>query len=320
MNINLDSADVMSDGSIIAGYIDTIKKSTDGGANWTDIYTIPGNPTICYRVFVDSRDYIFVSSLPATGTAGGLYRSIDGGANFTKVLAMANDCLVWGMDEDANGKLFIGEYSANDQGTMQIWKSTDSGANWVQKYVTAKNHAGEEHHVHDLRIDPRNGYIYATTGDEAPEEMWRSVDGGENWTDIYNGDPYRLLAISFKGNTVYVGTDVAANEIYSFTDDGTGNPQVFNANLWVLDISYNAYLFSSAEDDKGNIYFGAYYFGATPPDKCGLYKFDGTDWHLIEYVEAANPSGFFGMSRHNRSGKIYCGFGASRVGMVINCI
>ena len=317
MNIAADMVDVMSDGTIIAALAATVKKSTDGGANWADIYTIPGSPTMCYRVFVDSRDYIFVSGYGGASDYG-LYRSVDAGATWTTSLAMDDHCVVWGMDEDASGNLFIGEYSSDDVGTMQVWKSIDGGENWVQKYVTTKDLAGEEHHVHDLRIDPTNGYIYFTTGDETPEELWRSTDGGETWFDVYDdgGTHYRLLAIEFHGGYVYVGTDIGANEIYRFQDDGTAAAQTFET-VYTLNASYNGYIFSSCKDSKGSIYFGAYYFGASAPTYLGLYKWDGNSMSLIHYIAGGNPAGYFGMSRHNGRGKMYVGCGAGRNGLVL---
>jgi hypothetical protein len=310
MNINIDSADVMSDGTIIAGIGATVKKSTNGGANWTDIYTIPGSPTQTRRTFVDSRGYIYVSGYNCS-SADGLYRSIDGGANFTKVLALDTQCCIWGMDEDAGGNLYAGEYSLNSAGAMQIWKSAD-GETWVQKFSKSDGAGYDEHHIHDLRVDPSNGWIYASSGDGTTDILLRSKDAGETWATIYDG--VRLLALEFKDGYVYIGTDlspITSNEIKRFQD--AGGASVTPETAYTMPAGYQMYLFSSAKDKNGDVYFGAAdgvntYFG--------LFKFDGSVWSVPIRV-TSTEEGFHWLSRHNQHGKIYAGFGSLRLGMAI---
>jgi photosystem II stability/assembly factor-like uncharacterized protein len=304
----VDSVDMMANGTIIAGSVATIKKSVNGGATWTDIYTVPGSPTQIRRVFVDSRDYIYVSGY-GQASDWGIYRSIDGGANFTLVLS--TDCAIWAFDEDASGNLYAGDYGGTASGQMRIWKSTDGGANWVQKYSNDRG-VGQNDHTHDIRIDPANGYIYATTGDTTPDILLRSTDAGENWDIIYSG--VRLLPISFKGGYVYIGADLngADSKIYRFQD--TGGASVVPEVAYTPPLGYGEFIFSSAEDSSGNIYFGAADGTAT---RKGLFKFDGVNWSIVLDVPNGQE-GFHWLSRHNtRGGFIIAGFGALRNAIII---
>lgn len=313
MNIQFDAADVDSSGNIYAGvspdYSPAVKKSTDGGATWGDDVAIDSNWNRFLRVFVDSRDYVYVSGI---GTSNpGLYRSIDGGDTFARVLTMDSSTGVWGIDEDASGDLYAGEYSSGTgNGQMQIWKSTDDGATWAQVYVNDR--AGTQNdHIHDLRVSPATGYIYATSGDLGGEDViLRSVDSGANWTEIYNGS-IRFVPLAFNGGYVYIGSDDSYNYIYRIPDntDATVTPEI----VYTKPPGYESWFFSSSQDGD-YILFGQ----ADGRESYLLIAFDGTNYYEAYSDAAALASeGFWTISRNNNGGVFYVGRPSSAMGLKV---
>jgi photosystem II stability/assembly factor-like uncharacterized protein len=199
-------------GNIYAGKQANLYKSIDGGVSWSQIYTIPGTPTQTRRVFCDSRNYVFVSGYAST--IPGLYRSVNGAGSFTKVITMDADCCVWGMDEDASGNLYVGEYSRAGAGSMRMWKSTDGGENWVEKYSNERGGASADH-VHDVRVDPNTGYgtyVYVGTDVSSNNKIYRFTDnGGASVTlnEVYDypeGSDVQVYCAGESGNKVFFGT------------------------------------------------------------------------------------------------------------------
>lgn len=301
-----DTVDVMSDGTVICSVANQIKSSIDDGANWSDIGALPATFAGLLRTFVDSRDYIFASGFSSDAGDCGLYRSIDSGANFTKVLSTLPDCGVWGIDEDANGNLYAGEYSRNSAGSMKIWKSTDGGANWTQKYSYTGG-TYDERHIHDLRVSPTTGYIYCPTGDEKTTHirLLRSKDAGETWDIIYEGK-MQFVPIVFLNGYVYGGSDggYLYNEqgAYRFLDNGdaTVTPEIVGACL----AGYDSY-FLTGSGNTTDLLFGQVdgAFGATN-QKHILYAYNGYNWLPLLELPAA-VRGFVNISRHNHDGNFY---------------
>lgn len=283
-----------------------MKSSTDDGANWTNIGTLPATIAVLYRTFVDSRDYIFASGFSSDADDCGLYRSTDGGANFTKVLAMIADTCVWGIDEDANGNLYAGEYSRNSAGSMKIWKSTDGGANWTEKYSYTGG-TYDERHIHDLRVSP-NGNIYCPTGDEKTGHvrLLRSKDYGETWEVVYEG--IQFVPVAFLNGYVYLGTDynLPASRVYRFADDGG------DVNLSIVAVSpvgYRSYFMNMAESETDILVGQVDGVEGVTDQKHLLYAHNGYSWiPLLELP--ADVSGFTNISRHTHDGNFYVSGGA----------
>lgn len=145
-----------------------IWKSTDGGANWTQIAS------------TKTADFYYVQKITVTSTSTvlaststGLMRSTDGGTTWTNVLS--------GFSADvelaSNNNLF----AANRSG--QIYKSTDDGINWTE--VTPKSGGTRV----EMAISPSNPdiiYAVADGGSGETDVAWfvKSINGGANWTDV----------------------------------------------------------------------------------------------------------------------------------------
>ncbi len=203
-------------------------KSTDNGASFQLVFKMSGIVENSYgglvwTVFVDSRDYIFVSA----GGTGGLFRSTDRGATFTQVLktnGTTNESFYISMTEDDTGSLYVVTYTSG-KATPYLLKSTDGGTNWVRV-----GNFGV-FHFHTIKFNPYNRYLYVIIGEGNTADaarILRSKDGGASWSLVVKrndnvGTVY--LAIAFSGNYVYLGQDYPNRvcNIQRFNDDGSNN-------------------------------------------------------------------------------------------------
>ncbi len=198
-----------------------VVKSTDGGATWAtidnalthvDINALaidPENPSVVYA-----------------GTAGGLFKSLDGGKTWNDtaikiyVLALAidprtpstvyasladDDVRVANIDGRGNPRRRI---VINSLAKLEgLVKSTDGGENWGM----INNGLGPLVPIgHDIKIDPRNpSVLYAATFDG----LYKSTDGGDHWN--FTGSLYSItksVALSAQTKseppTLYIGTRI----------------------------------------------------------------------------------------------------------------
>lgn len=234
--IPIQSSDVDSSGNIYAGDASYgVWKSTDGGLTFTRIYTIPWRSTHAtqngrvWLTFVDSNNYVYVSA----GSTNYLYRSIDGGTNFSMVLDLARtygiDGMIISMTEDGSGNLYAAEYGLELPIQCRIFKSTDDGATWVENY------SRNARHWHSIRYNSSNGWLYAMTGESTTgttehDQLYRSKNEGVSWTCIVPNtvSNNKTLPLGFVGSLILMGRDdstaAAYSHIRSFTDDGVSEP------------------------------------------------------------------------------------------------
>jgi len=100
-----------------------------------------------------------------------------------------------------------------------VYTTTNSGAEWVPNRVNPGG--GSDFYIYSLAIDPVSPTIvYAGTETDG---VWRSTDGGGNWTEFNEGDlsnsaAVRALTVDSE-RTVYAGT--TDNGLYKRTITGT---------------------------------------------------------------------------------------------------
>ena len=162
--------------------------ATDTGAigSWTSLG--PGNIGGRTRtLIIDPRnpDVMF-----AGGVSGGVFKTVDGGARWEPVGDLLANLAVNSMamhPQDAN-TLYVGTgegyFREEVRGTALplrgngIFVTRNGGISWTQLESTANS---DFHWVNDLiisTIDPTRLYAATRSG------VWRSTDGGENWTQI----------------------------------------------------------------------------------------------------------------------------------------
>jgi photosystem II stability/assembly factor-like uncharacterized protein len=188
-----------------------------------DIAIAPSNPDI---VYVGTGE---PNNRQSSSFGHGMYRTTDGGRTFTQIGLEAtqsigrvivhptNPDIVW---VAAVGHLF----GPNPE--RGVFKTTDGGRNW-RKVLFVDNSTGAT----DIVMDPTNpNYLLAATyqrqrtawgfaASGAGSGVWRSTDGGENWTRLVgDGLPAGSLgrvALAFSRsnpNVVYAQMEVAPDK------------------------------------------------------------------------------------------------------------
>ena len=154
--------------------------------------------------------------------AGGLWKSIDGGSNWT---TNTDNLPVIGISSIAidpintqNMLIVTGDADGTDTYSIGILKSTDGGNTW--NTTSLSYNASQENTVNKVIINPNNpDSAYAVTN----SNIMISTDAGSNWIAIYNTGRWR--DIEFKPgtpSTIYAANQISGggSKIYRTTDGG----------------------------------------------------------------------------------------------------
>lgn len=192
-----------------------IYRSTDGGKTFSKVLYInentggddvaidPSNPDIVYSTLWEDRQGPWENG-DWPGTNGGIYKSVDGGATWKKLSNGLPQNLVQAHIAVAASSpnilyIAIGTTERNDYGTGSgtgIFRSNDNGETWQR--ITQDGRPGARiggGDVPEIAVDPKNADIVYSTS----IVLWRSVDGGKNWTGIRGapgGDDYQNIWIN----------------------------------------------------------------------------------------------------------------------------
>ena len=170
---------------IYAGDSQGVHRSTDAGATFTKLPTT-GLPafTLINSIAVDPTN----SSVVYAG-ANGLFKSIDGGNNWTVLNIPVNNASVHAIVFNPSTPSTM--YAGSDAG---VFRSTDSGSTW-----TTLNNFGTANvpFVISLAIDPTaTSTIYAGT---LGSGLFKTTNGGSSWQATNNG-----ITTGFGGNPLVV--------------------------------------------------------------------------------------------------------------------
>ena len=188
---------------------DGIYKSTDAGKSWTHLGLRDGQQIP--QLAVDPRDPNKVFAAVAGHPYGpnkerGVYRSTDGGQNFTKVLPAVSGKSQSGepTSQSANGNS-ANESPANGQSSASAGKPAD-GASAASATTNPASADDENIGASDVLIDPSNPEIVYATLWEAREGPWengawngsgggifKSTDGGQTFTQLTGGLPKDII-------------------------------------------------------------------------------------------------------------------------------
>jgi len=158
-----------------------IYKSVDRGLTWSLMQGTTGFGNVCrIAVAPGNSNLIMVSA-----RYGGLYRSTDGGANFTSVYWAQGSYFVAFNPTDST-KL-IAQVIDYDFGTSQWFHaalySTNSGATWTAS-ATGLNRVNDFGSRIELAYAPSNPSIVYANCAASGGQIWKSTDGGVNYTMV----------------------------------------------------------------------------------------------------------------------------------------
>jgi len=170
-------------------------RSFDNGVTWTNTTNdsgLPnsGNTRAVVAVTPANPNIVYILYSASGGGFGGLYKSTDGGYNFT-LQSNSPNILSWEVDgsgEDGQGTydLALAVSPTNEDivftGGINIWKSSNGGvdfnisSHWYGANGTEYVHADQ----HMLKYNPSNGILYS--GNDGG--LYKTEDNGIFWTDI----------------------------------------------------------------------------------------------------------------------------------------
>lgn len=189
-----------------------LARSVDGGATWTQLSAANGMPeSMVTRMEVGwgPGGIVYAAATNPAGTTRGLWRSADGGANFTQTASTAAfierqgdyDLVVAVAPNDAN-KVYL---AAVDQ-----FVTTDGGATitkntfWNPQPGQIRNYIHADQHVYAFKPGDANTLYTGSDGG-----VQRSSDGGITYEDLNNGLNVAMpnnLSISPDGQRIVTGT------------------------------------------------------------------------------------------------------------------
>ncbi len=192
-------------------------KSTNGGASWQSTFAIQNGITESATFIAPLIMHPSDNTILFTASAARIYKTTNGGslwipiADIPNIITMAIDKL--------NPEIMYAH--AYDNSTWALWKSTNSGTNWIQ----INNASIPTWRVTDLEPDPSvSGVVYATrnSANLHQDHVKKSTDFGETWTNITGNLPdifvYAISVSPFNGDHIYLATDLG---VYASTSGGS---------------------------------------------------------------------------------------------------
>lgn len=151
------------------------------------------------------------SDLVYAGTAtAGLWKSTDKGLNWTSATKFLdiNGIYSIALDPFDSNIAYFGESNG------QLWKSTDDGSTW--NIIGDATFQSSDKWFRDLKFIGSNTLLAATE-----EGLFRSTDGGANWTLVHSGEHMEIELNPSSSDTLYsVKLANTRTEFYKSTDNG----------------------------------------------------------------------------------------------------
>ena len=165
--------------------------SVDNGNNWSLMNTDRFPSTACASICIDytNDNVIYLSTGDANyyGTDFGIYKTIDGGANWLPSnTGIGNRMALEMLMDPTNNNILV---AATNDG---IWRTTNGGANWTN----VKSGGAFK----DMKRKPNSNTLYAVTANQ----FWVSSDFGITWNLVTTG-----LTIPAGTNGLRLGVSVA---------------------------------------------------------------------------------------------------------------
>lgn len=214
---------------VIAASDGGVMRSMNAGASWENLNLAPG---VSLSIDPSNPGTMYV------GLWWSVFKSTDGFETFLELLALneaagsfiqANDIFVDPSDPDT---IYVAagrpRDASDDSGhaTYGVWKSTDGGANWVQRNNGIVGNFPYPQ-AQALAIDPNNTDIIYVGVRDVPNDggVFKSVNGGLTWSAVNNGltganrynsgmcspgncDARQIMSLAFDAttSTLYAGT------------------------------------------------------------------------------------------------------------------
>lgn len=198
--------------------------SVDGGTTWTPIVTGLPDASSTERKYTSL--VVLAGNILYAGLEGdGVYKTTNGGASWSAVNTGLTNTEVHSLIVDPSDSNVL--YAGTNGG---LCKTTNGGASWY-----AVNTGISNAEVFSLALDSTRGVIYAgicdgtggvCNGAQGIESVYRSADGGSNWSAITNPNNdqafflARVLALNTTENILY---GAGNNSLFSVVSTGSSS-------------------------------------------------------------------------------------------------
>ena len=202
-----------------------IFKTTNGGTTWSEIFSLPSinssNPLTIMDVFAIDSNIILVVTRDTVSSQGGVYRTTDGGTNWTLETSNFSAGLV------SNTKFsFVNTTKGyvcgrlDPFGNPRLLKTTDAGNSWTA--IATPFDSLTSNGIHTIYyIDENTGFI------AADNKIYKSIDADSNtptWTLVYTiQPPTGKNSTNAKINQIAFSNDKTLGIIVGFKGDSTDN-------------------------------------------------------------------------------------------------
>ncbi|OQY25756.1 MAG: hypothetical protein B6244_14770 [Candidatus Cloacimonetes bacterium 4572_55] len=205
----------------------------------------------------DNDDIIYVGSANYYNDIfgiGGIFKTIDGGANWDTLLTGWIDVLKLVMHPmDAN--ILYAALGGSDFSQPGIVKTTNSGSTWFR--AESGIYVDLETFVYDIGIDPLNpDTLYAGTGGFYGGWLYKSYDSGASWHrilyEILDTNMHSIAIDPFNTQTVYLGTS-GLGRLFKTTNGGN------NWNMTTIPVCGGVISLAIDDDNPLVIYAGGFH-------------------------------------------------------------
>ncbi|HPF00028.1 MAG TPA: T9SS type A sorting domain-containing protein [Bacteroidales bacterium] len=216
----------------------------------------PGNGRVNFVAqHPTNPDIIYIAS-----PSGGIWKTTDGGitwnTTYDQMTRLGTSCIaIHPLNPDT---VFIGtgDKDSWDTEAFGIQKSHNGGLTWQNGGL---NTGINYNNINKILINPQNPQVMLAA---TPERIYRSVNGGANWTQVYNGNNDDIRCMVYKPGdttTVYCGGAMflkSTNGGLSFTENTTLPTDTSRLEIGVSAANSNyVYVLASSDDNTfGGLY------------------------------------------------------------------
>ena len=304
--VNPTNVNIMYVGSVGGG----VWKSTNGGGSWFPLNDFMGNLAIgCLLMDPTNPNVIYAGTGEGFSNADGLrgagiFKSTDGGTNWTQVPSTANSSFYYvnRLTVSPTNNLIL--IAATGTG---VWRSTDGGSTWSQRYNTVA--------MLDVVFNPADGSKAIASGSTygVIGRVIYSTDGGVSWLASSglpaSGGRIEVAYAASNPSIVYASANNNSGEVYRSTDGGVtftfmSNPAHVSGQgwydncIWVDPTNPNLVLIGGTDIyrsvDGGSTFsdIGGY-SGGIHPDQHAIVNTAGYNGTSIKTVFIGNDGGLF---------------------------